>query len=349
MTIKFIYDPDRVVHEGSNFVIYDIIDLLPTHPNYPHGTEVEKPNGKRAIPASWKYGDREVASIVEAWIHQTAGSYTMEGFEAAMATAGFIVRDPTYDASGKWLGTGRGWPAMCYSYYVPSKPERTPDGKIIIFKCRPDGVRSWHTPGGNRKGIAIGFQGYFRSRHMGKRFKVHRGDPTGVGEPSTDQIEALKASWEEFFKPKYGLRDNQVNGHFQARKPKLACPGNYLELWVLNKQQGVFMEEMAPVEPDYNPEPFITPFVIPGAVTLIEWSERQAALLLLGFNLGKYGPLKNGVDDDPGDKTRAAIEGFQREVGTEINGIWDEQVEFFVQLSLMALGKSQADLNGLLP
>lgn len=244
MSVKFPpFDADRVVFNGSDFVIYDISDMLPRHKNYPHGTDAMRPvsDGEggmkqvRAIPAHWKYGSRG-HNILKAFVHQTAGSYK-PGFEGVYNTAAFIVRDPTYFANGKWRGTGRGWPAMCYSYFFPFKPEMTPDGKRIIFMCIPNDRKSWHTAGHNNEAIALGFQGYFKSRHMGGSFQPLKGG-NPEGNPSHDQILMLTASWNEYFTRELPLNDADMFGHFEAKKPKLACPGDYLETHVLSIRAG---------------------------------------------------------------------------------------------------------------
>jgi hypothetical protein len=333
--MKFKFEPDRVFFEGSNFVIYDVCHLLPTHKNYPHGTDVVKPNGKRAIPAHWCYGNRG-QEIVKAFVHQTAGSYS-PGFEGVFNTASFIVRDPTYFDDGKWRGTGRGWPGMCYSYFFSYEPELTPDGKVIIFRCRPDDSKSWHTGGHNNEAIALGFQGYFRSRHMG-RFRARKGDKTN-GQPSQAQQDMLAASWAEYFKPTFELTDQDLFGHFEAKRPKAACPGDWLENFVLTTRKAGAPEKA---------EPFEVPFDIEGmGVQLDTWEQRQGALLLLGYDLGAYGPNKNGVDGDPGLKTRAAVEGVEASLGLPVNGVWDDRLEFLLQLVHLALATEQADIDEL--
>jgi hypothetical protein len=321
-----------VIFEGVNFVIYDIVDLLPRHKNYPHGTDVIKPNGERAIPKHWSYGRRgSVPSKV--FIHQTAGSYT-PGFQGVYNTAAFVTRDPSYFEDGKWRGNGRGWPGMCYSYYIPFAPETTPDGKIIIFRCVPDEDKSWHTSGHNREAFAIGFQGYFKSRHMG-RFIPRAGTN---GRPSEAQLEALESSWNQYFKTTFNLTNNDVYGHFEAKRPKKPCPGDILERWVLGKRKGV--EEPAEV--------FTPPVDVTTMVPLDSWKTRQAALLLLGFDLGSYGVAKNGVDGLPGYKTRAAIEGLEEMLGLEVNGMWDDRLEFMCQMLLFSQGIGQDEINDVL-
>ena len=334
----FRFKPQNVIFEGSIFVVYDVSRLLPMHRKYPHGTDVIKPNGKRAIPAHWCYGDRG-RPIDQAFVHQTAGSY-QPGFKGVLNTASFIVRDPKYFDNGKWKGNGRGWPAMCYSYFFSYEPEIAPNGKYILFRCIPDDQKSWHTSGHNSRAIALGFQGYFESRHMG-RFRSRKGDKTN-GNPSRAQREMLEASWSEYFKGVMGLTDDQIFGHFEAKKPKAACPGDWLERWVLNTRHG----GMGGAQ-NSKAELFEAPFRIPGMVQLDTWKRRQGALLLLGYDLGNYGRKGNGIDGDPGLRTRAAIEGVEASFGLEQNGVYDERLNFFLQLTHSVLGTSQRDIDEL--
>jgi hypothetical protein len=338
--MKFEFDPTKVLFEGSNFVVYDVTDLLPVHKNYPHGTDVVKPNGKRAIPAHWCYGNRG-REVDEAFVHQTAGSY-QPGFKGVFNTASFIVRDPAYFDDGKWRGNGRGWPAMCYSYFFSYEPELTPDDKFVLFRCRPDDQKSWHTGGHNQRAIALGFQGYFKSHHMG-RFKPRKGDKTN-GTPSEAQRKMLAAAWPEYFKGVMGLTDDQVFGHFEAKSPKAACPGDWLEQWVLDTRSGA---AVTIDQPQDEREPFEVPFEVPGMVQLDTWERRQGALLLLGYDLGAYGPKKNGVDGDPGLKTRAAIEGVEASFGLKADGVYDDRLDFMLQLAHLALGTEQEDIDEL--
>jgi peptidoglycan hydrolase-like protein with peptidoglycan-binding domain len=330
----FTFNRDRIVFEGQNCILYDVWPDLPRHPRYPFATTVVKPDGTPAIPATWRYSHRDQV-LRKLFVHQTAGGYT-PGYAGCYRTAAFITRDPSYKPDGAWRGDGRGWPAMCYSYYIPFAPERSPHGKPIIFQCVPIEVESWHTAGHNHEAVAVGLQGYFRSRHI-RNFRPH---PGYDGEPSEIQLAVLEAFWEEYAKPTLELTDADVYGHFEAKRPKLTCPGNTLEHWILSKREA----QLLPAAP------FTPPQLIPESkqIPLSTWHMRQAALVYLGFDLGEYGPLRNGVDGYPGYRTRAAIEGFEQLVGLSADGVWDDRLGFLVQLALAAAGATKLDLVRLL-
>ena len=78
---------------------------------------------------------------------------------------------------------------------------------------------------------------------------------------------------------------------------------------------------------------------------LDSWEERQAALVLLGHNIGSSGPKGNGVDGDPGYRTRAAIEALEEEFGFPVDGYWDDTFDYHVkvQLHLHGIGKDQIE------
>lgn len=341
--MSFTYDPKRVVFEGSVFIVYDVSDLLPKHPRYPHGSDVIKPNGKLAVPAHHRYCKRNVPAK-KLFIHQEDGGYA-PGWRGLVNCAAFIVRDPAYK-NGRWTGAGRGWPGFCYPYYAPHKLERTPEGKLILFKCQPDDEVCWHTAGHNGEATAIGFQGHFAAKARGSNWVPYKGT---TGQPSHDQMLVLRKAWEEYFKPKYGMSDGDVYGHAEAKYPKPACPGDRLLAWCRDTRHP--QSASKPAEPDGQPDPEGVALPVPEGllVELDTWERRQAALVELGFDLGSSGPLNNGVDDAPGRRTRGAVEELQGMLALPQNGVWDDHLQLVLQLYMLAVGVSEDDLQRHIP
>lgn len=332
---QFQVDPARIVLEYSSFVIYDVHDMLPRHKNFPHGTTVLKPNGKRAIPASWSYKWIPNRQIDILYSHQTAGSVYYDGFEALRQTYAFQTRDPAYTADGRWTGRGRGWPSGCYTYYIPYKPVMYKD-KPVIFQCWDHGWVTWHSSD-NYNSIAIVCQGYFRSRHM-RTFKPRRGCPDG--KPSDLQQIALNGFYTEYAINDLGLKPQAIRGHADSPRPKPTCPGDLIE----GMYRAIQQNEPIPNLPPPDSPMFLD---VPNLLPLETWEDRQAALVLLGHDLGPYGRRNNGVDGDPGYITRMAIETTEENLGLVIDGYWDDVFDYQMKIMMLALGKDQSDLDAL--
>ena len=58
----------------------------------------------------------------------------------------------------------------------------------------------------------------------------------------------------------------------------------------------------------------------------------QRALLARGFDLGRSGPARDGVDGLIGDRTRQALRAFQRAKGLKVSG----EVDYLTGVALMA-------------
>lgn len=333
---QFQIDPARIVFEGTDFVLYDVSDMLPRHKNFPHGTDVVKPNGKRAIPAHWKFRKVPNRKVNILYSHQTAGAVSYNGFEALVNTYNFMQRDPSYTDDGKWTGRGRGWPSGCYTYYIPFHPI-IHNGKVVIFKCWDHDWVTWHSSH-NANSEAIVCQGYFKHRSM-KRFRPKKG--CFEGKPSDHQVIALRGFYLEYAIDELGIEPENIKGHCDSPVPKVQCPGDAIEEIYRQVQQGVVQPEMPDVDiPMFPP--------LPGLLELDNWLERQAALVLLGHWLGDYGPKKNGVDGDAGSLTRGAIETEEANLGLKVDGYWDDTFDYHVKVQLLARGKTQDDIDGLI-
>lgn len=342
--MTFQVTQDRVVFEGKNFVIVDIQDKLPKHKHFPRGSyDVKKPwNGKPAVNGSYyEIKDRNISIL---YCHQTAGSVTRHGIDAPIATTRFVTNDPNWvqkTIKGKlkwvWTGTGRGWPGCCYTYYVPYKP-LFHQGKIVIFRCWHNDWVTWHSSH-NKPSISLTCQGYFKSRHM-RSFKAKRGCPGG--KPSGEQMQAVEGFILEYAIDELGISNDQIKGHYDSPYPKPTCPGDPIENYVEVVKQGKAAPTL--VEPELPPQPMLD-----GMLVLDTWEERQAALVLAGHDIGSYGKLKNGVDGDPGYKTRAAIEAQEEQFGLKVDGYWDDTFDYIMKLYLLGMGVDDKELQALIP
>lgn len=310
----------KIVWEGTTTAIAYAVDKLPRHDNYPF-------NHRR----SSRYYKIEHRKITQAYFHQKGGGY-LPGFAGVKRTAEFFVRSPEYDARGKWVGNGKGWPAYGYTLDVPYAPETTPHGKYIIYQCNDWDTVSWHTQGQNDHAVGIGFQGYFKSRHL-RRFLPYRGT---TGAPSAAQLEIAEDLWENFFRNGRKLGPQALRCHSDVGKP--SCPGDALERWVHQKRQSSPITRTMRM----GPPPL-------GDFDLTSWELRQAALVALGFDLGGYGIKGNGVDGAPGEKTRLAVEAIERSSGLPANGAWDADMEYALTHMLLMEGVTMDDIESQLP
>jgi peptidoglycan hydrolase-like protein with peptidoglycan-binding domain len=300
----------RTVFENGSIIVKYAVDKLPKHRNFPY-------NWRRSS-AYYKIKNRSIKRI---YLHQKGGGY-LRGFGGVLRTAGFFVRNPEYNADGKWTGHGRGWPGYAYTFDVPFYPS-IEDGKIVIYQTNDFDWVTWHTSGDNEKSISIGAQGYFRSRHL-----PPARNPVNNGMPSEHQMIAIEEILFNFLFPELGLNIRDVRGHFEAPRPKASCPGDDIERWLMS-QRGLIIKH---------------PEMEPPLTALGDWKLRQAALRVLGHDIGTYGPKKNGVDGIPGEKTRLAIEAIERASGLESDGTWDSVVEAEIVKLLKRRNISQKDL-----
>jgi len=333
--------------ECSNFVVYDLREeiLQLKGPGYPNNWpgKGSGTNGPRSKPPTFG---------VE---HQTAGG-TTRGKKGPLATAGFLTRPPVFKcptcghqwkgtpayphstcpkdgAKGKNLVHGRGWPLMSYHGFVPFEPMVNENRKWVIYYCVDFNTLTWHTGGGN-SGIGIAYQGRFAYRSN----PYFRATPGTDGQPSAAQKAICLTIWREWITPELGIGPEQRKGHFDYGKK--GCPGDYIENRIRHARGDdlLFPLEDVPSQPYQASEMFDT------------WVERQAALVVLGYDLGKSGPLKNGVDNDPGGKTRGAIEALELAAGIDpANGYWDADTEEAAIAAMKAGNFVREDVQEQLP
>jgi peptidoglycan hydrolase-like protein with peptidoglycan-binding domain len=232
---------------------------------------------------------------------------------------------------------GRGWPGGGYTFFLAYAPAQY-NGKWVIYQCWPLDWVTWHSSH-NKPSVAIALQGYFKSRHM--RSFIPKSTVPG-GRPSTAQMEALSGFLYEYAIGHLGILPTQIKGHADSPYPKPTCPGDEPEELYRSIQAGRPQQLEAP---DFDPHVID----IPGLVELDTWERRQAALVVLGHDLGNFGKLKNGVDGDPGNRTRLAIEATELILGLPVDGYWDDKFDFLVRVLLGSFGKTQADIDKEVP
>jgi len=218
-------DLNRVVFTGSNFLIYNISDLLPRHRHFPFGSDVLNPNtGMKEVLGSYKEAPgRNINHIIT---HQTLGGYGVAD-KQVFRTGEFFVKDPNWKQKGTkwvWTGEGRGWPGFAYTWFVPFSPlvYYTDAGeRLIIYQCNSLDLITWHTGFGmNSNGGGLAFQGYFLEEDAGVKTPLKGTD----GEPSEAQLEILPAFWLEYGVPVLGA--STLTGHWEHGKH--SCPGRTL-------------------------------------------------------------------------------------------------------------------------
>ena len=307
----------KTVHESITYKLVYAVDKLPRHSNYPW-------NWRR----SSRYYDVPGREITKCYFHQKGGGY-IPGFGGVLRTGRFLVLNPKYDNNGRWVGNGRGWPGYSYTIDIPHRPVLE-DGKFVVYQCQDWNTVSWHSSD-NRKSISIALQGNFKSKHGG-RFVPYKGTN---GRPSMAQIDVIEDLTESFIKPKFGIENKQLLGHFESPRPKLTCPGDDISKWLMRKRSQIFRSEILA-----EPDPVL-------GYQLDTWERRQAALVAMGYDIGEYGEKKNGVDGMPGEKTRLGLEAVERRCGLPVNGIWDHRLHWNMMELLRSEGITQEDIETL--
>lgn len=271
--------------------------------------------------------------IKRLFVHQAAGGFK-EGAAQAIAIARFHSAPPKYKRDpqtneilyrtvrGKkrkhWIGGGRGWPGAGYTFCVPAIPD-VKDGKIEVYRMHDDEVRSYHTGGShNTYGAAVVVGGYYKAPG-GKR---------GRERPDDGAVMSLKELVLDYLIPRYGITNEDLYGHFDAGKR--GCPGAFLEQWIRHVRGEPVEDPTVELQVDPRDEPDEAKSLR----SLDTVRERQQALVDLGFDLGPYGPKKNGVDGDWGGASRGALEAFESSMGLNPDGYWDDRAEHAVRVAL---------------
>jgi hypothetical protein len=269
------FDSLPIEYECASFVLKDASGVLPRR-------------------GGVRYGHRIISTIDEIIVHQTQGSTKPPVRQALLNEAEFFIApdDPaTPDVEG------RGFPGFAYTFWIPFKPEITQNGAPIIYRCQPDEVISYHTGkhgdivGRNSVGVAIAFQGLFRSR-------TSREAPN----PSWQQTALFRGLLDYLFS-RYTLTPLDLFGHCDFGKED--CPGFDLEARI-DDVRSEYVRRLK-------------------LVSLDNWRERQAALATAGFL------RTTEVDGDYGPITRKAVERLQHAHGYPVTGLWSRPVDTFIR------------------
>jgi peptidoglycan hydrolase-like protein with peptidoglycan-binding domain len=266
----------KTLYTGKNLVVLDAREAI---------REVELATWKKygIAPKSYPKRPKPITDLI---IHQTAGGVT-PSLQGPKNTAAFFV---TPESKG-----GRGWPGFAYHFYMPYEPEEDENGCYIGYQTQSETLRSWHTGAPNDFGIALAFQGLFRSTSA----------PNSGGDPSPAQ-KATVREWWSFLSNKYSICKENLKGHSSWGKP--GCPGWWLDNWISETRGEGSIPEPKTKGDVGSPGHFVT------------WRDVQAALKTTEHDPG---PL----DGIWGYNSRRALESFQRDNGLSATGVLDEVTE----------------------
>ncbi len=265
---------------------------------------------------------RRRGTIQEVVIHQSAGARRV-GEDAAVRIARFHTQPPKI-RDGRKVGGGKGWPGIGYTFVVPSVVD-VRDGKAEVYRTQPDDLHTYHTGRGwNARAVGVCVAGTYRSRHV----KATQDDPYA---PDGLALEALEELVHAYLLPRYGLKAEDLRGHFDAGKP--GCPGDYLEQWVRH-YRGEGVTHPSPRDGSFG---LFAPLEerLRSVSPLDTAAERQQALVDLGYDLGTWGERNNGVDGLWGEDSRGALEAFQVDAGVvDEVGRWGPTTETAMRCAL---------------
>jgi hypothetical protein len=169
-----------------------------------------------------------------------------------------------------------GCPRLCYTAWVDEAGE--------VFLCNDLEDITWSQGGrvrpftwaANTHYVAVCFKGNFTGA-----------DHIGSVEPTDTQLAAGIGVW-EWLRDLLGLTQMDLFGHYHFGKP--ACPGDVLGGLVETIRSDGLQEYLPATHQDW-----------------------QFGLKTLGYDLGNFGPMNDGVDGDWGGLSQKALVNFQRD------------------------------------
>jgi hypothetical protein len=285
--------------------IYDVSKILALEADIL--AEKAKKNGKRRKKP---FGVRDPRKIDTVIVHKS-GANGPAGFEGCRSTMSFVVYH-------------RGWEGAAYTFWISQRPDYDDKNRIVVYRMQPDNVRSWHTGGRmNKVGIGIGVQGNYDSDWD----LLANGLPKIDKQPSPEQMIALELLL-DYLHDRYNIQygkfddgsDYGLTGHWEHGK--LCCPGDALRAYVVQRRTGKIERGFkipSPALPEHNQKE-VDPYRFSS-------KEYQTALKLLGYNPGP-------IDGIVGEKTRAALERFQRTEGLNVDGWYGHNTAYAMKLAL---------------
>lgn len=260
------------------------------------------------FPFNWRksgrYYERQGRQIEKVIVHQSAGP-RRDGVEAVDRMAEWITRAPKYNGK-RWIGGGRGFPGVPYTFLVPHRPE-VRDNKLVIYRLWGDEWVTWHTRRHNRTGVGVCFAGSFRTRHA---------PGFSDANPTAPALEAGRSLILDYLLPRYGLTTDDLSGHFELGKS--TCPGDCLEALVRRlRGETVTWWDAREDEPVLDRRPLRT------------FAQRCAAFASLGY--------ADERDLSDPDGWRMALESFQGEYGLVVDGLYGPMTEKALRIELAKL------------
>lgn len=179
---------------GEEIAVWNVAALLRTNP--------KKPLTKRSKP------------IERCYLHKSGGEGP-GGFEGLFNSSRYVVekRDPAF-------------PGNPYTFWASTRPDRDPDGRLVLYRGVEDDIRSWHTGKEcNDHGIALALQGDLSKRDLkpDQRLVAEAGLVyvlTSERYPDLDRVDPIGRHSDS---KKYG-----------SGKNKIVCPGSFAERWLDN-------------------------------------------------------------------------------------------------------------------
>jgi hypothetical protein len=234
---------------------------------------------------------------------------------------------------------------IAYTFGVQHEPEVI-DGHVVIYQFNALEAVSWHSGskgkdsarftnwrreqgpgrGANDYTVGLNLHGYFASRGHAPNHP-ETPDATAskqghghllIAEPSVEQCRAVWGLW------RYLVEQHNATGLFgHLSTGKAACPGDTAMSLVHAIVDGLVSNERELERWLSGRDTVILPGGWPDS-GFVEWhdysTDIQTELVRLGYDLGKSGPNRDGVDGVWGQKSRFALMDFEEELGLLENG-----------------------------